>query len=62
MQAALKSGFADSEIKELLKLATSAEIKDKLKKSTQEALDYGVSSSWSSLSEHIANSAFLLFS
>lgn len=47
MQAALKAGLPAGEIKELLKLATSAEIKDKLKSSTQEALDYGVSSSWS---------------
>lgn len=40
-EAALKAGLPDDEIKKLLKLATSAEIKEKLKRSTQEALDYG---------------------
>lgn len=38
----MKAGLPDDEIKKLLKLATSAEIKEKLKRSTQEALDYGV--------------------
>lgn len=46
MQAALKAGLPDDEIKKLLKLATSAEIKEKLKRSTQEALDYGVNCSF----------------
>ncbi|KAM6967451.1 glutathione S-transferase kappa 1-like [Aplochiton taeniatus] len=40
-EAAIKAGLPASEIEELLKLATSKQIKDKLKSSTQEALDYG---------------------
>lgn len=40
-EAAMKAGLPDSEIKELLKLSTSKEIKDKLKSTTQEALDHG---------------------
>lgn len=47
MQAALKAGLSDSEIQELLKLSISKEIKEKLKSSTQDALDYGVSCSHS---------------
>lgn len=43
LQAALKAGLSDDEIKELLELSISKEIKDKLKSSTQDALDYGVS-------------------
>lgn len=43
MQAAKKAGLPDSEIKALLQLSTSKEIKDKLKSSTQEAIDHGVS-------------------
>lgn len=39
----MKAGLSDSEIKEVLKLSTSKEIKDKLKSATQEALDHGVS-------------------
>ncbi|XP_029308439.1 glutathione S-transferase kappa 1-like [Cottoperca gobio] len=40
-EAAMKAGLSDSEIKEVLKLSTSKEIKDKLKSATQKALDYG---------------------
>lgn len=40
-EAAKKAGLSDSEIKELLSMCTSAAIKEKLKSSTQEALDYG---------------------
>ncbi|XP_053182462.1 glutathione S-transferase kappa 1-like [Scomber japonicus] len=40
-EAAKKAGLPDSEIKELLQLSTSKEIKDKLKSSTQEAIDHG---------------------
>jgi len=40
-EAAMKAGLPDREIKELLKLSTSKEIKDKLKSTTQEALDHG---------------------
>lgn len=38
----MKAGLSDSEIKEALALYNSKEIKDKLKSSTKEALDYGV--------------------
>lgn len=41
-QAAKKAGLSDSEIEKALKLCTSQEIKDKLKHSTEEALNYGV--------------------
>ncbi|KAM6994694.1 glutathione S-transferase kappa 1-like [Tautogolabrus adspersus] len=40
-EAALKAGLSSSEIKEVLNMCTSQEIKDKLKSSSQEALDYG---------------------
>ncbi|XP_060905308.1 glutathione S-transferase kappa 1-like [Labrus mixtus] len=40
-EAALKAGLSDSEIKEVLNMYTSQEIKDKLKSSSEEALDYG---------------------
>ncbi|XP_034030434.1 tyrosine-protein kinase STYK1-like isoform X2 [Thalassophryne amazonica] len=40
-EAATKAGLSDSEIKDLLMLSTSKEIKDKLKSTTQEALDHG---------------------
>ncbi|XP_054477653.1 glutathione S-transferase kappa 1-like [Anoplopoma fimbria] len=40
-EAAMKAGLSDSEIKEVLQLSTSKEIKDKLKSATQNALDYG---------------------
>lgn len=40
-EAALKAGLSDSEIKEALEMSTSKAIKDKLKSSTQEALDHG---------------------
>ncbi|XP_073341802.1 glutathione S-transferase kappa 1 [Pagrus major] len=40
-EAAMKAGLSDSEIKEALALSTSKGIKDKLKSSTQDALDYG---------------------
>lgn len=40
-EAAMKAGLSDSEIKEALALSTSKEIKDKLKSSTQSALDHG---------------------
>lgn len=43
LQAAIKAGLSDSEIKEALTLSTSKEIKDKLKSATQDALDHGVS-------------------
>lgn len=43
IQAAKKAGLSDSEIEEALKMATSQEIKDKLKSATQYALDHGVS-------------------
>uniref|UniRef100_A0A8C8BTF5 Glutathione S-transferase kappa n=1 Tax=Oncorhynchus tshawytscha TaxID=74940 RepID=A0A8C8BTF5_ONCTS len=39
-EAAMKAGLSASEVEELLKLSTSKEIKDKLKRSTQEALDH----------------------
>lgn len=42
-QAAKKAGLSDGEIKEALEMAASEEIKDKLKDTTQKALDYGVS-------------------
>lgn len=44
LQAASKAGLSDSEIKEVLEMSVSKEIKDKLKSTTQDALDYGVSS------------------
>ncbi|XP_029959058.1 glutathione S-transferase kappa 1 [Salarias fasciatus] len=40
-QAAVKAGIPEGAVKELLELSKSKEIKDKLKLSTQEALDYG---------------------
>ncbi|XP_057689316.1 glutathione S-transferase kappa 1 [Corythoichthys intestinalis] len=40
-EAAQKAGLKGSEIEELQKMCTTQEIKDKLKKSTQDALDYG---------------------
>lgn len=40
-EAGIKAGLSDSEIKELLELSNSKEIKNKLKISTQNALDYG---------------------
>ncbi|XP_070691165.1 glutathione S-transferase kappa 1 [Pempheris klunzingeri] len=40
-EAAMKAGLSDSEIKEVLKLSTSKEVKDKLKSTTQAALDHG---------------------
>ncbi|XP_028984919.1 glutathione S-transferase kappa 1-like [Betta splendens] len=40
-EAALKAGLSDSEIKEILELSKSKEVKDKLKSNTQAALDYG---------------------
>ncbi|KAL6109328.1 gstk1 [Pungitius sinensis] len=40
-EAAMKAGLSDSEIKEVLELSSSKEIKDKLKSATQNALDYG---------------------
>lgn len=43
VQAAMKAGLSDREIKEVLEMSTSKAIKDKLKSSTQEALDHGVS-------------------
>lgn len=58
MQAALKAGLSDSEIQELLKLSTSKEIKEKLKSSTQDALDYGVSCSHSCSYEEISSLKF----
>lgn len=58
MQAALKAGLSDSEIQELLKLSTAKEIKEKLKSSTQDALDYGVSCSHSCSYEEISSLKF----
>lgn len=58
MQAALKAGLSDSEIQELLKLSASKEIKEKLKSSTQDALDYGVSCSHSCSYEEISSLKF----
>lgn len=43
VQAAKKAGLSDGEIKAALGMAASKEIKDKLKDTTQKALDYGVS-------------------
>ncbi|XP_068179600.1 glutathione S-transferase kappa 1 [Antennarius striatus] len=40
-EAAMKAGLSDSETKEVLELSTSKQVKDKLKKTTQDALDYG---------------------
>ncbi|XP_056301151.1 glutathione S-transferase kappa 1 [Pseudoliparis swirei] len=40
-EAAMKAGLSDSEVKEVLELYKSKEIKDKLKSSTQNALDLG---------------------
>ncbi|XP_070821899.1 glutathione S-transferase kappa 1 isoform X1 [Chaetodon trifascialis] len=40
-EAGRKAGLSDSEIEEALKLSTSKEIKDKLKRTTQCALDHG---------------------
>lgn len=39
-EAAMKAGLSDSDIKEVLKLYTSKEIKDKLKNATQDALNH----------------------
>ncbi|XP_027027429.1 glutathione S-transferase kappa 1 [Tachysurus fulvidraco] len=39
-EAALKAGLSSSEVEELLRLAKSQPIKDKLKQTTQEALEY----------------------
>uniref|UniRef100_A0A3Q1J9B0 DSBA-like thioredoxin domain-containing protein n=1 Tax=Anabas testudineus TaxID=64144 RepID=A0A3Q1J9B0_ANATE len=39
-QAAVKAGLSDSDIKELLELSDTDEIKDKLRNTTQAALDY----------------------
>lgn len=40
-EAAKKAGMSDVEIKKAMELASSKEIKDKLKSTTQEALDHG---------------------
>ncbi|KAK5862133.1 hypothetical protein PBY51_017562 [Eleginops maclovinus] len=40
-EAGMKAGMSESDIKELLELSNSKEIKNKLKSSTQNALDYG---------------------
>ncbi|KAM9310654.1 glutathione S-transferase kappa 1-like [Pholidichthys leucotaenia] len=40
-EAAKKAGLSENEIKELLEMSTTTEIKDKLKNTTQAALDYG---------------------
>lgn len=42
-QAAKKAGLSDVEIKDALEMAASDKIKDKLKGTTQKALEYGVS-------------------
>lgn len=41
VEAAKKAGMSDSEIKEALTLATSDKVKEKLKNTTQKALEYG---------------------
>jgi len=40
-EAAMKAGISANEIEELLKLSTSKQIKDKLKSTTEEALEHG---------------------
>ncbi|XP_028280306.1 glutathione S-transferase kappa 1-like [Parambassis ranga] len=40
-EAAMKAGLSDSEIKEVLKLCTTKDIKDKLRSTTEDALNYG---------------------
>ncbi|KAK0149705.1 Glutathione S-transferase kappa 1 [Merluccius polli] len=40
-EAAMKTGISASEVAELLRLSTTKEIKDKLKSTTQEALNHG---------------------
>ncbi|XP_029359983.1 glutathione S-transferase kappa 1 [Echeneis naucrates] len=40
-EAAKKAGLSDSDVKELLQLSSSKEIKNKLKSTTQDALDFG---------------------
>ncbi|CAL8341228.1 glutathione S-transferase kappa 1 [Gadus morhua] len=40
-EAAMKAGMSASEVGELLRLSSTKEIKDKLKSTTQEALDHG---------------------
>lgn len=40
-EAAVKAGLSESEIKELLAMSTSTQVKEKLKSTTQAALDYG---------------------
>ncbi|CAI5663876.1 unnamed protein product [Oreochromis niloticus] len=40
-EAAVKAGLSESEIKELLGMSTSTQVKEKLKSTTQAALDYG---------------------
>ncbi|XP_049903461.1 glutathione S-transferase kappa 1 isoform X2 [Epinephelus moara] len=40
-EAAMKAGLSDSDIEEALKLYTSKDIKDKLKNTTQDALNHG---------------------
>lgn len=40
-EAAMKAGLSANEIEELLKLSTSKQIKDKLKSTTEEALEHG---------------------
>ncbi|XP_040021775.1 glutathione S-transferase kappa 1 [Gasterosteus aculeatus] len=40
-EAAMKAGLSDGEIKEVLELSSSKEIKDKLKSATKNALDHG---------------------
>lgn len=42
-QAGLKAGFSPGEVEELIHLAKSEPIKDKLKQATQEALEYKAS-------------------
>lgn len=47
VQAALKCGMKDNIIDDALSLMTEAKVKDRLKSVTQEALDLGVSTSFS---------------
>ena len=42
LQAAMKAGMSAGEVGELLRLSSTKEVKDKLKSTTQEALNHGV--------------------
>ena len=55
----MKAGISASEVAELLRLSTTKEIKDKLKSTTQEALNHGVSEITSSYKLKIYSAMFL---